>query len=221
MSGRGSGGGSGAFAHLLSHPGVREQLELRTRFGFMAFHGGSLERHTDEIAAAAAAASGASYYGVVQPPEFRWHIPSSQVDPAQSPALAAFLDHVEVAVAIHGFGRQGLFTTILLGGRNRPLAAALGSTLRRRLGHYRVIDELSELPADLRGVHGDNPVNRPAAGGVQVELPPRVRGMGPFWQGTGRTNPHTEALVAALAEVAMTWTAAAPGSGSRAEEQPG
>ena len=39
---------------LLAHPGVREVCELRSRFGFMAFHGGSLEEMTDVIAADAA-----------------------------------------------------------------------------------------------------------------------------------------------------------------------
>ena len=193
------------FAHLLTHPGVREELALRSRFGFLAFHGGSLERRTDELASAAASAAGASYYGVVQPPEFRWHVPSSRVDPADSPALARFLEHVEVAVAIHGFGRAGLFTTILLGGRNRALASRLGDAMRARLGHYQVLDDLTAVPADLRGVHPDNPVNRPPAAGVQIELPPRVRGMGPFWHGAGWPNPHSEALVDALVEVATSW----------------
>ena len=64
------------FARLLSHPEVREDCELRSPFGFLAFHGGSLERVTDEIAADAARAAGASYYGLVMPPSFRWHVPS-------------------------------------------------------------------------------------------------------------------------------------------------
>lgn len=194
------------FARLLSHPGVREELELRSQVGFLAFHGGSLERGTDEVAAAAAALAGASYYGVVQPAEFRWHIPSSRVDPACSAQLTAFLDHVEVAIAIHGYGRMPLFTTILLGGRNRDLAAHVGSALRSRLGHYDVVDDLDAVPADLRGLHADNPVNRARHAGTQIELPPRVRGFGPFWQGRPRQgNPHTAALVEALATAACTW----------------
>ena len=195
------------FARLLSHPGVREHLELRGRFGFLAFHGGSLERGTDDIAAAAAARSASSYYAVVQPPEFRWHLPSKRVDPACSERLTAFLDHVDVAVAVHGYGRAGLFTTILLGGRHRPLATHLASMLRSRVGHYEVRDDLDTIPGDLRGLHQANPVNRPRHGGVQLELPPRVRGMGPYWQGwpKDRPNPHTEALIDALAEAARSW----------------
>jgi len=194
------------FARLLSHPGVREDLVLRSPVGFLAFHGGSLERGTDEIAQEAARRAGASYYGVVQPPEFRWHIPSSRVDPACSARLRAFLDHVDVALAVHGYGRMPLFTTILLGGRNRDLAAHLGTVLRERMGHYDVVADLDAVPADLRGMHPANPVNLAPQAGVQIELPPRVRGFGPFWQGRARAgNPHTEALVDALAEAADTW----------------
>jgi phage replication-related protein YjqB (UPF0714/DUF867 family) len=180
----------------------------------MAFHGGSLERETEVIALAAAERAGASAYALVMPPEFRWHIPSNRVDPAQSPALAAFIDHVEVAVAVYGYGRGGMFTTMLLGGQHRDLAHHLGAALRRRLGHYRVLDELDEIPADLRGLHDLNPVNRPRGGGVQLELPPRVRGMGPFWAGWDRRrpNPHTAALIDTLAEAATTWTGAAAGA---------
>ena len=194
------------FARLLSHPGVQEQLELRSRFGFMAFHGGSLERHTHLIAGRAAEAAGASFYAVVQPADFRWHIPSSKVDPDDSPALASFLGHVDVTISVHGYGRGGFFTTLLLGGRNRELAVHLGGRLATSLGHYQIAADIDHIPADLRGLHPDNPVNRPRAGGVQLELPPRVRGMGPFWQDWPyETNPHTEALVDTLAEVARSW----------------
>ena len=195
------------FARLLSHPLVREQLELRSGFGFLAFHGGSLERGTDEIAAAAAAAAGASYYGVVMPPEFRWHIPSKRVDPAHSEHLQAFLDRVHTVIAVHGYGRAGMFTTVLLGGRHRALATHVAGILRRDLAHYEVRDDIAIIPGDLRGLHEDNPVNRPRFGGVQIELPPRIRGMGPYWLGweRGVPNPHTEALIAALAHAARTW----------------
>ncbi|MFN0092939.1 MAG: poly-gamma-glutamate hydrolase family protein [Acidimicrobiales bacterium] len=196
------------FAKLLSHPGVHEVVELRSRFGFLAFHGGSLERVTDSIAAGAAAAAGASLYAVIQPREFRWHVPSSRFDPAVSPRLAAFVDHVDVAIAVHGYGRGGYFTTMLLGGRNRELAGDLGRRLSRRLAHYTVLDELERIPKALRGLHDDNPVNRPRLAGVQLELPPRVRGMGPYWGDwrLDRPNPHTEALIETLADTAAAWT---------------
>ena len=199
------------FDELLAHPGVEEVTELRSRFGFMAFHGGNLEKGTDEIALAAAERSGASAYAIIQPPDLRWHLPSTSIDPAHSPALASFLDHVEVVVTVHGYGRDGLFTTVLLGGRNRRLAAHVGGHLRAGLPDYDIRDELDEIPRELRGLHPENPVNRPPAGGVQVELPPRVRGLGPYWErrsdhrdAEGRV-PHTEALIASLARAARSW----------------
>ena len=81
-----------------------------------------------------------------QPPSLRWHIPSIEVSPADSPALAAFLDHVDVAVALHGFGRADHWTTVLLGGTNRPLAAHLAGHLRASLDGYTVVDDLDADP---------------------------------------------------------------------------
>ena len=198
------------FAELLSQPGVDEIVELRGTFGFMAFHGGSLERVTDEIARDAAERSGASFYAVVQPRNFRWHLPSALVDPAQSEGLAAFVDHVEVVVAVHGFGRRNLQRSLLLGGQNRDLALHVGKHLREHLGgEYDVLDELSTIPKPLRGLHPDNPVNLPRGAGVQLELPPRARGLGPYWEQRGLVGraPDTERLIAGLAAAASSWMA--------------
>ena len=195
------------FAELLRQPGVEEVLELRSRFGFLAFHGGSLEEQTDSIAATAATSAGASLYAVVQPADLRWHVPSAEVDPAVSTALASFLDHVDVAIALHGYGRRGWWTTLLAGGSNRELAAAVRRHLESALSGYEVIDDLDAIPQELRGLHPDNPVNRPRHGGVQLELPPRVRGLGQYWVDHPDEVRPTPALVDALAAVAKTWGA--------------
>lgn len=185
---------------LLGHDGVEERCELRSRFGIMAFHGGNLERGTDVIAAAAAELAGASLYAVLQPTGLRWHVPSLEFRPDRSPSLARFVDHVDVAVAVHGYGRAEMWTTLLLGGRNRELAVSLGDALRTRLDDgFRVIDDLEDIPRELRGVHPRNPVNLPRRAGVQLELPPRVR------SGTGVPTfdpAYESAIVTALAEVA-------------------
>jgi phage replication-related protein YjqB (UPF0714/DUF867 family) len=210
-----------AFAELLAAPGVEEVLELRSRFGFLAFHGGSLERVTDVVARAAAERAGASCYAVLQPPDLRWHLPSIRFTPSASPALARFLGHVEVAVALHGYGRHGRWTSLLLGGTNRALAAHVGRSLAAALPDHEVVTELDRIPPELRGLHAANPVNLPAAGGTQLELPPRVRGLTPQWagwSGPGLTPP-TEALVAALAEAAAAWPLADQGA-SRSSTQP-
>lgn len=201
--------GDATFTRWLAQPGVEEVGEIRGRFGFMAFHGGALEEGTDLIAKAAADASGASLYAVVHPPPDPEHVPSTLVRPAESPTLARFIDHVDVVVTLHGYGRSGMFTALLLGGRNRRLAATIGARLRPALDGYEVVTELDVIPRELRGLHPDNPVNLPRLGGVQIELPPRVRGLGPKWidwRGDGFVPP-AQALVDVLARVAADWQA--------------
>ncbi len=183
-------------ADLLEHDGVVETCELRATFGFMALHGGSLERGTAEIARRAADASGASLYTVEQPDDLQWHIPSHRYDPRDAPALAAYLDHVDVTISVHGYGRDGWWTRLLVGGANRAFGTHAAAVLRSHLEGFEVLDGIDEIPRELRGLHPDNPVNRPDRGGAQLELPPRVRGLGP----NGRTE-YVDALVAGLAAV--------------------
>jgi phage replication-related protein YjqB (UPF0714/DUF867 family) len=200
-------GGMTPFADLLAAPGVEEIVELRGSLGFMAYHGGALEAMTDVIAGAAAERSGASLYAVVQPEGMRDHLPSTKVRPAESPALASFLAHVDVVITIHGFGQRGLFGSLLVGGGNRGLAEHVGVRLRHHLPAYDVITDMEAIPSQLRGLHPQNPVNLPRDRGVQIELPPRVRGASPMWwdwEGPGLT-PHTHSLIDALAEAATTW----------------
>jgi phage replication-related protein YjqB (UPF0714/DUF867 family) len=200
------------FARLLASPGVEERCVLRSRFGFLALHGG-LEQATAELATDAAERAGASLYTVIQPPDLRWHIPSQQFDPKHSAALADFLDHVDVIVSLHGYGglrdSDDRWTTVLVGGGNREVASDLAGRLRSRLPQYTWLDDLDRIPGHLRGVHPDNPVNRPRGGGAQLELPPRARGYGHYWAdftGPG-WPPHSAALVDELAQYAKSGSA--------------
>lgn len=196
------------FAELLSRPGVTEVLRLRSRFGFMAFHGGWLEEVTDDIASAAAERSGASVYACLQGPDDQWHLPSHCFDPADSPVLREFIDNVDVVVAVHGFGSPRLLRAVLLGGRNRTLASHVAVHLIGRLPHYEILHRLDDIPKSLAGQHPRNPCNLPRHGGVQIELPPRIRGKSPMWtgfRGPGRV-PHHEALIEGLATAARAWT---------------
>jgi phage replication-related protein YjqB (UPF0714/DUF867 family) len=183
------------FARLLAEPGVEERVELQSTFGFMAFHGG-LEAGTEHIARIASERAGASLYTVVLPENLHWHIPSVMVDPAASPGLARFLGHVDCVVAVHGYWRRELGPVILLGGSNRELAAHVAQAFAQHLPGHAVLDDLDRIPAALRGLDRRNPVNRPRDGGVQLELPPRVRDPG----------ADADALVAALAAAASTWS---------------
>lgn len=197
------------FGRRLTEPGVIEHSVLRSSFGFMAYHGGALERQTDRIARAAADAAGASLYVVEHPPPEPAHFPSTEVRREESPALHEFFEHVDVVVTVHGYGRDGMFTSLLLGGRNRDLAATLGAELAPALPDYEIVTDLEAIPRELRGLHPGNPVNIPTHRGVQIELPPRVRGLGPRWAGwTGDGFvPPTAALIDALARVARSWVA--------------
>ncbi|MGA9277065.1 poly-gamma-glutamate hydrolase family protein [Ilumatobacter sp.] len=207
----------GDFGTVLQTPGVEEVCRLRGSVGFMAYHGGNLELMTDVIARRAAETSGASLYAVMQPDGVREHFPSTTVDRASSAALGRFLDHVEIVITVHGFGRRGMFGSLLLGGQNREFATHVGSTLRTHLPAYEIITDVDAIPSQLRGMHDRNPVNLPVHRGVQIELPPRVRGTSPLWwdwEGPGLT-PHTESLIDGLAQAASTWMTTRGRSDSR------
>jgi phage replication-related protein YjqB (UPF0714/DUF867 family) len=197
-----------SFTELLAAPGVTEEVTLAGRFGFLAFHGG-LEGGTENVAEAAATAAGASYYGVIQPPTMRWHIPSHRVGIEPSPALTAFLHHVEVGVAVHGYGRPERPRAILLGGSNRILASALAACLGARVSGFEVVDNLDDMPVEMRGLHPYNPVNLIAGGGVQLELPPGARGAAWRLAERSTTCVPVAGLVDALAETAAAWLAQA------------
>lgn len=216
--------GPQSLSALLSEPGMVEESRLRSRFGFLAIHGGGLEQMTDVIAEHAARDAGASVYVLRHPDRYPHHLPSSRFDPAESARLATFLDHVEVAVSLHGYGRIGRSTQLLAGGRNRALATHVAGHLR--LPGYEVVTDLDAIPPALRGLHPDNPVNRVRGGGTQLELPVRVRGLSPrsvlFGDDAGRTgqlrirtiqsepcadglSAVTSGLVQGLAAAARSW----------------
>ncbi len=194
-------------SELLTYDGVTEECVLRSRFGLMAFHGGALEEMTDTIAREVAERCNASFYGIQLPDNLEWHIASQRITADQSPVLAEFLQHVEIVITVHGFGKQGFFTSLLLGGRNRRLAQHLGAHLRHHLPNYKILDELDDIPEYLRGLHQDNPVNVVQHAGVQLELPPRVRGSSPIWKDWKQPGfvPHTESLVSALTDCIRSW----------------
>ena len=190
---------------LLSGPEVSEVSRLRSRFGFLAIHGGGLEQMTDLIAERAAEESEASVYLLRHPDRYPHHLPSALFDPGESPRLAKFLDHVDVAVSLHGYGRIGRSTQLLAGGRNRTLAAHLARHIQ--LPGYQVVTDLDAMPRELRGLHPHNPVNRVRDGGTQLELSVRVRGLSPRspLPGADGLSVVTSALVQGLAAAARSW----------------
>jgi phage replication-related protein YjqB (UPF0714/DUF867 family) len=184
---------------------VIEESRLRSRFGFLAIHGGGLEEMTDVIAERAAKEADASVYLLRHPDRYPHHLPSALYDLDESPRLAEFLDHVDVTVSLHGYGRIGRATQLLAGGRNRALAAHLARHIR--LTGYHVVTDIDDIPPELRGLHPKNPVNRVRDGGTQLELSARVRGISPRspQPGADGLSPVTTALVRGLADAARSW----------------
>ena len=194
-----------SLSELLADPSIAEQSTLRSRFGFLAIHGGGLEQMTDVIAERAAEAAGASVYVVRHPENYPHHLSSARYLAQESDRLAEFLDHVDVAVSLHGYGRIGRSTQLLAGGRNRALAEHLARHVVVR--GYQVVTDLDAIPRELRGLHPDNPVNRVRGGGTQLELTPRVRGISPRspLPGDDGLSPATSALVQGLIATAHSW----------------
>jgi len=200
------------FRENLAREGVSEVLAMRGPVGIMAFHGGALERVTDVIAAETARQTTSSYYAVLHPDD-SLHVPSKFVDPAHSPKLSAFVDHVDVAIAIHGYGRHDAMFRVLLGGSNRTLAAHIGTFLEPALPKFEIVTDLAAIPRELAGQHPDNPVNRVRGKGVQIEVPAALRWHYDHKQwcdtpGVGRA-PQVDAFIDALSRAVACWPAGA------------
>ena len=204
-----------SFTELLAQPGVVEEAHVRGTFGFLAYHGGPVERVTTMIASRAAADANATFYGIDQPTERPLHLPSTRYSPDESPTFRAVLEHVDVVCTIHGYGRDMDKQHVLLGGRNRELAEHVAAELRPRLSErFPVITDLEAIPKELRGVHSKNPANLPSGGGVQIELPPALR-----WNWDNRSwadapglqpTAPVQAMIDGLAAAARSWTRPEP-----------
>ena len=189
---------------ILETSDAYEELEIRSKVGLMAYHGGTLEKATDAIARETADLCGASYYGLIQTNDDPLHFPSTKLFEYASENLNIFFQHVRVVITIHGYGREHLFHSVLLGGRNRALASHLASFLKMALPDYSFENDLEQIPKELRGLHPKNPVNIPALTGVQVELPPTLRWNREEWGwsdngGIGRAK-HVDDIIVALSK---------------------
>jgi phage replication-related protein YjqB (UPF0714/DUF867 family) len=163
------------FADMLARTDVR--LRPGGRVGVLALHGG-LEGGTAELADALAGDTGCAALTFRQDDgDWSLHLPSTAYDPGLCPPLARFLSAVEVVVSVHGYQDRTREERVLLGGRNRRLAAVTGARIAEYAPDYRTVVRLREIPPHLRGVEPANPVNRAPGSGVQLELPPRARGV--------------------------------------------
>ena len=161
---------------------VREERVLRSNVGFMALAWRiARPRHRPDRPTAADEA-GASYYAIIQPSWLRVHLTSRLHNPDDSAHLRSFLEHVDVAISVHGFGRDGFalwldpdrgliiepYGPALRGNQKgrcggsswraeRELVEQLRAIFEKRFQGYHVADERVRL-----GFHPDNPVNLPS-----------------------------------------------------------
>jgi phage replication-related protein YjqB (UPF0714/DUF867 family) len=144
-------------------------------------------------------------YLLRHPQNYPHHLPSARYSPEESERLAEFLDHVEVAVSLHGYGRLGRSTQVLAGGRNRALAAHVAAHID--VPGFHVVTDLDAIPRELRGLHRDNPVNRVRGGGTQLELSPRLRGISPRSAPpeSDGLSPSTSGFIHGLVAAVRSW----------------
>jgi len=125
-----------SLSELLSDvSGWSRSAGLRSRFSvFLAIHGGGLEEmDRRDRRGGAADASDASVYLVADNPEPLSHNPpvvGALFTADESARLAEFLDHVDIAVSLHGYGRIGRATQLLAGGHNRATGRPCGRPSR-------------------------------------------------------------------------------------------
>jgi phage replication-related protein YjqB (UPF0714/DUF867 family) len=156
--------------------GASELVHLAGPVGILALHGGGIEPGTETIARFVARKTGASLYlyaGRLPQGNLGLHRPSPYHDSELTAALRRFLDHVQLAISIHGHGRAE--ETVFLGGLNHALAATLAEVARDTLPRYGWISDPAAIPPGLRGRHPRNAVNLPPDRGVQIELPRSLR----------------------------------------------
>lgn len=142
-----------------------------------AAHGGEVEPGTAETAIELAtrlpSATCWAVLGYDDESAFdRWHPPSTAIDPADHPLLAAIADRdFETVVSLHGLADEGL----LVGGGTDQTTKEI---VRDRLDPVVTADARIVSEGEYAGVHPDNFVNWLAAGedgGLQIEGGPRVR----------------------------------------------
>jgi phage replication-related protein YjqB (UPF0714/DUF867 family) len=163
---------------MVEHAKADELLHVAGPVGLLALHGGGIEPGTETMARFVARETGASLYvyaGRLSRGNLRLHRPSHRTSEIR-PLLQGFLDHVRVAISIHGHGRS--LRRVYLGGLNEALIRRFADMARAVLPQYEWVSEPSAIPPELRGQHPRNTVNLPPDKGVQLELPRSLRRTG-------------------------------------------
>jgi len=158
----------------------------------VAIHGGGIEPMTSELAAAVAGEAYNLYdlQGLLPQGNDVFRIPAHRFDEMR---LRVLLGRSQAAVSLDGV--EGAEPLLRLGGRNRRLKAILAEALAQ--AGFATAD-----PAGIKPAH--DPAlffNRPAEGGVQIELTRALReSMSDTWSKDGNGQERFQACAAALRE---------------------
>jgi phage replication-related protein YjqB (UPF0714/DUF867 family) len=153
-----------------------EHLHLGSSLGLVAIHGGGIEPGTEEIARFVAHHSGASLYvsaGRLATGNLSLHRPSHRTKLQDRPLVMKFLNHVDMAISIHGHRRNERCAYV--GGLHQAMVHQFVKVAQAALCEYEWIFDPESIPPEIRGQNPNNIVNLPPAQGMQLELPRDLR----------------------------------------------
>jgi phage replication-related protein YjqB (UPF0714/DUF867 family) len=168
---------------------VAEDTGDQSYFVVIAPHGGMIEKHTDEQAAAVisqlrTAKFRASMWvckgfgDATKGASDRWHITSDDIHPASFPLLGSLMSRrFFYGVAFHGFAQQGDEADIYIGGAApRWLKGALQTALNGVDPSLKVKISTREDSPKFQGFRPENVINRLARGrGIHLEQSAKAR----------------------------------------------